>query len=503
MAVQFAFAKIITEGLSLAVEAADPNSYPGSGNTWRDLITGTVTGSLVSCSFSSDFKGGITLSNVSSSILFTSSIGNVVSSSLTVDMTFRPARIEGIHWLFSKNSGSFPNYGAFISGSNGSGKVYLVCNMSSTVSCSFSSSDALVTGSTYVSNFRFSPYIVGTYSTPVAGASMTFNNGATKGGVLQANNFGTLGSSASFYIGNTSTQNLAFSGSIYNFKLYQGTGNFSQPGISYSLQNTRFGLPAQSPATRYIRTLVVGGGGNGGNNPYIGGIIGGGGGGGVVEAYTTINTGRNPVNVGTSVNYGDGVTGRGTSSFSDILAYGGGSGGGVREGSAGTGASGGGSNPAAAPTALNGVFQGFAGAITAGGGAGGPANGNFGGIGKASDITGTTQYYGGGGAGATLSIIPPSLGGGGGSTGYLLNIGISDAFNADTGAGYADTGSINTGGGGGGSFFDGRSRRTNVGGSGIVIMRYQGGQQAIGGRISFAGNDTIHTFTASGDFILL
>jgi hypothetical protein len=34
-------------------------------------------------------------------------------------------------------------------------------------------------------------------------------------------------------------------------------------------------------------------------------------------------------------------------------------------------------------------------------------------------------------------------------------------------------------------------------------MRYQGGQQAIGGRISFAGNDTIHTFTASGDFILL
>ena len=505
MAVQFAFAKVITQGLSLAVEAADPLSYPGSGNSWRDLITGTVTGSLVSCSFSSDFKGGITLSNVSSSILFTSSIGNVVSSSLIVDMAFRPARIEGIHWLFSKNSGSFPNYGAYISGSNGSGKVYLVCNMSSTVSCSFSSSDALVTGSTYISNFKFSPYIVGSYSTPVAGASMTFNNGATKGGVLQANNFGTLGSSASFCVGNTNTQNLAFSGSIYNFKLYQGTSNFSQPGINYSAQNTRFNLPAQSPATRFIRTLVVGGGGNGGNNPYMGNSIGAGGGGGVVEAYTTINTGRNPVGVGTSVGYGSGVAGSGTSSFSDILAFGGGSGGGVANpaGAPGTGASGGGSNPAAAPTALNGVFQGFAGAITAGGGAGGPAVGNFGGPGKASDITGTTQYYGGGGAGATLSIIPPSLGGGGGSTGYLLSIGISDAFDSNTGAGYADTGSRNTGGGGGGTYGDGRNRRSSIGGTGIVIMRYQGAQQAIGGSISYVGGDTVHTFTASGDFILL
>lgn len=502
MAVQYAFAKVITQGLSLAVEAADPLSYPGSGNSWRDLITGTVTGSLVSCSFSSDFKGGITLSNVSSSILFTSSIGNVVSSSLIVDMAFRPARIEGIHWLFSKNSGSFPNYGAYISGSNGSGKVYLVCNMSSTVSCSFSSSDALVTGSTYISNFKFSPYIVGSYSTPVAGASMTFNNGATKGGVLQANNFGTLGSSASFCVGNTNTQNLAFSGSIYNFKLYQGTSNFSQPGINYSAQNTRFNLPAQSPATRYIRSLVVGGGGEGGYNPYLGGTIGGGGGGGVVEAYTTINTGRNPVSVGTSVGYGSGATGPGTSSFSDILAFGGGSGGGVISGTGNTGASGGGGSVPVSPTALNGVFQGFAGAITAGGGAGGPAVGNFGGPGKASDITGTTQYYGGGGAGATLSIIPPSLGGGGGSTGYLLSIGFSNASEPG-GAGYADTGSRNTGGGGAGSAGDARNTRRMVGGTGIVIMRYQGAQQAIGGAISYVGGDTVHTFTASGDFILL
>lgn len=37
MATQFAFGKIVTEGLVLALDAADNNSYPGSGTTWIDL----------------------------------------------------------------------------------------------------------------------------------------------------------------------------------------------------------------------------------------------------------------------------------------------------------------------------------------------------------------------------------------------------------------------------------------------------------------------------------
>jgi hypothetical protein len=37
MATQFAFGKIVTDGLVLALDAADKNSYPGSGTTWRDL----------------------------------------------------------------------------------------------------------------------------------------------------------------------------------------------------------------------------------------------------------------------------------------------------------------------------------------------------------------------------------------------------------------------------------------------------------------------------------
>ena len=37
MATQFAFGKIVTDGLVLALDAADKNSYPGSGFDWKDL----------------------------------------------------------------------------------------------------------------------------------------------------------------------------------------------------------------------------------------------------------------------------------------------------------------------------------------------------------------------------------------------------------------------------------------------------------------------------------
>ena len=38
--------KVVTNGLVLALDAADKNSYPGTGTTWRDLSGNTNTGTL-------------------------------------------------------------------------------------------------------------------------------------------------------------------------------------------------------------------------------------------------------------------------------------------------------------------------------------------------------------------------------------------------------------------------------------------------------------------------
>jgi hypothetical protein len=46
MATQYAFGKIVTDGLVLALNAADPNSYPGSGTTWRDMSGNGNNGTL-------------------------------------------------------------------------------------------------------------------------------------------------------------------------------------------------------------------------------------------------------------------------------------------------------------------------------------------------------------------------------------------------------------------------------------------------------------------------
>ena len=38
--------KIVTDGLVLCLDAGNPNSYPGSGNTWTDLSRGRNNGTL-------------------------------------------------------------------------------------------------------------------------------------------------------------------------------------------------------------------------------------------------------------------------------------------------------------------------------------------------------------------------------------------------------------------------------------------------------------------------
>jgi len=58
MATQFAFGKISTNGLVLSLDAADRNSYPGSGTTWRDLSGSGNTSALTNGPTFSSQNGG-------------------------------------------------------------------------------------------------------------------------------------------------------------------------------------------------------------------------------------------------------------------------------------------------------------------------------------------------------------------------------------------------------------------------------------------------------------
>jgi hypothetical protein len=58
MATQYAFGSIVTNGLVLALNAADKNSYPGSGTTWTDMSGNGANMSLLNSPIFSSVNGG-------------------------------------------------------------------------------------------------------------------------------------------------------------------------------------------------------------------------------------------------------------------------------------------------------------------------------------------------------------------------------------------------------------------------------------------------------------
>ena len=82
MATQFAFGKIVTDGLVLALDAADKNSYPGSGASMYDMSGNSYTFTLQgNAAYSTEGRGSIYLDGSTDGIqkLSTSGLNNAVT----------------------------------------------------------------------------------------------------------------------------------------------------------------------------------------------------------------------------------------------------------------------------------------------------------------------------------------------------------------------------------------------------------------------------------------
>jgi hypothetical protein len=228
-----------------------------------------------------------------------------------------------------------------------------------------------------------------------------------------------------------------------------------------------------------VQALIVAGGGGGGGSWVSVGNGAGGGGGGVIDTSAILKQGAYTVTVGAGglapagqANATSTSTG-GNSVFNGNTAIGGGYGSTHPGVAGGNGGNGGGTygNGVAAGTGTSGQgFAGLQGHTSSGAAGGGGGSGSApladvtawavpvcGGVGYASDISGTRTTYGSGGGGGVQNNYPNGANGGpGGGKGNL-------------GAGTAGT--ANTGGGGGGT--GNQSGGTgSAGGSGVVILRY-------------------------------
>jgi hypothetical protein len=491
MAVQYAFAKIVTDGLALAVDAADPNSYPGTGTTWRDITpssnNGTITGSVT---YTTAYKGGFVFSGPTASVTFSTASANFGTGSFTVEMAFQPDRIQGIHYLASKNSGSFPNWGIYLSGSNGSGKLFSEFRISSTVSSSISSSTTFVTGSVYQVDVRIVPLYSG---------SGFYIDGAPIGGATGSAG-GSLTNTGSLFLGNSApSSSQAFSGSIYATKIYS-VATVEQPVRNFNAIAPRFSKTLiTDTAKKQFELLIIAGGGGGGSA-----FGGGGGAGGLVTSTATNFTAAAPTTVIVGSGGASSTNGQNSSVSSYIATGGGNGGGGTVAILPGNGGSGGGCSISQTVPGSGISGQGNAGGVSSGNNSQADNNtGGGGGAGEAGRDYNASSRNGQGGSGsyvASFAAIGGSPAGwfaGGGGGGYNNKLGGigggGDSLGLFTVGG---TGSRNTGGGGGGGSNGGAAG--GAGGSGIVAIRYSGGPIAIGGEITQSAGFTYHVFRTVG-----
>jgi hypothetical protein len=106
MAVQYANGKIVTSGLVLALDAADKNSYPGSGTTWTDLSGNNNSGSLVNGPTYSSANGGSVVFNGSTQYAPIGTTGFPFGTSPgTLSGWANTNTTSGLHWIVSYGTG--------------------------------------------------------------------------------------------------------------------------------------------------------------------------------------------------------------------------------------------------------------------------------------------------------------------------------------------------------------------------------------------------------------
>jgi hypothetical protein len=511
--------KLITDNLTLLLDAGNYKSYISGSLQLLDLSGYDNTASFVSGSFyTSSFRGGIAFNGSSSRMEISSSDSLNPSGSMTLGaFVYVNGYSSSFGPIFFKvnnyTSSNYEQYSLYIA--TGS-------NTSSSFGITVSGADRVQRIVTSSFSYEKYAYVCATINTASAAINLYLN-----GTLVNSSSSGPSAldpSSYSLKIGGVELYSGAFlNGTIYSVHTYNRALTDADILQNYYAIQSRFPTNYEGDFTE-TNYLVVAGGGGGGSS--LNNSAGGGGAGGLLSGSLTLHKGETyTVTIGsggTTVLNSTGSNGSNSVLFGNdittVTAIGGG-GGGIQfvSGSGGTesvGSSGGSGGGAAYYTLITGSLGGtgtvgqgnqggasLAGAeanAAGGGGAGGNAdsiislynNTSPGGIGAISNITGTSTYYAGGGGGGIYSVL--------GETGSIGGLG-GGGQGGTNGSGSA--GSANTGGGGGGAA---SGSLGGVGGSGVVIlsMDRRGWRTDISSTgnpsVAFANNRTIYTFTTSG-----
>lgn len=217
MATQYAFGKIVTNGLVLCLDAADRNSYVSGSTTWFDVSGNNNSGSLINGpTFNTGSGGSIVFDGVDNYVksnISKASFPNLITLSICLKYTsgdgvlqFASALTSTVPWILLRNVGS------------NTMRWYLDGDYRIT--------QTVLTNNIYFLDLTYDGTTWKTYKNGVLDDSWTGNFGGYNG------DFFWIGNG---YSGYTNIQ-------TYNTKLYNRALSASEVLQNYNAQKSRFGL---------------------------------------------------------------------------------------------------------------------------------------------------------------------------------------------------------------------------------------------------------------------
>jgi hypothetical protein len=221
--------RVITDGLVLALDAADPNSYPGSGTTWTDLSGNGYTATISGTSVWNDTYGG------------QFDFGDVAQTTQYITLPHQAAQSTGTSYtmeFWMKPVSSSGKY--FCSMATDANDNYYILQQNSTSLQKYTG-----TGSISYSNNEILQFCVvrngsdtGTFykngGNAISSTSITVINGVANGGWILNHEQDSVGG------GFSSSQN--YRGAFMIVKLYNKALTASEVQQNFNATRSRFGI---------------------------------------------------------------------------------------------------------------------------------------------------------------------------------------------------------------------------------------------------------------------
>jgi hypothetical protein len=243
MSTQYANGKIINSGLVLALDAADRNSYPGSGTTWNDVSGNGNSGSLINGPTYSSANGGSIQFDGSNDYVNCGSNASTLLTSITINATFSFAAYSSTHVIVGRlgnpSGGYRHNYFYGITNS----RLYFGFKQASASAYPYIWIDNIVTLNK-IYNFTVTYSVASSIGVYLSGQPVSYSGPNTVSNPIITNQImDTDISSTTCGVGSGVGESTYYSNAkIYNVQIYNRALLASEVLQNYNATKTRFGL---------------------------------------------------------------------------------------------------------------------------------------------------------------------------------------------------------------------------------------------------------------------